>query len=728
MPFPTRLQKFFFVAREARHPDAMLSFKVFQVLNQPSQVLDMLGTFPGHCHVVSGTKKTSNLTSIDGCQLYVDRKDPDIYREFLARYAYDVAHGVRYYLVERNVDDVVVTNGNRDQHSYEKDPVVNLFFELDVQRLGADVPRNAYRGGSGCFWGSAEAWEAAGEAPLDVLRNDPAAARRWVLVWLRVIMSVLAQSFFKYPEADLPAGFVERHLDCVVCVPTGNPKGEGWQYGVHLHFPNIRLQLSKVILLQSILVSTLDGMVPPGPRENPWHERLDRSAYRALVGLRLPGSYKAERCAACGATPGKKRSSAAINCVACMDRGFKHVDRRYMPGYRVSCVGDPRPMPGSLEACAEGVRVAEEYQPELGFVNRIALFRRLMVLCSTKVGIVDGVTREWPPNFVGDSRVGALPRGKAPRRVRQADGSFAYELRPETGRVARSKVFADVPAVLHDTVIRHLVESAHALFGVPQWEGLAAPHHSQYHKQTTGHRTRPQTGKVFVIVKPPKLQYCPFKEGTHSHKTGYFEIYQAGLESVPDVECSFATVKGTAATRWVARIAYRCFCDKVPPGKGELKCSARFRFAEYDIAHERLLFEGHRDDPADTAFAFLDEPTTEDIMHVYETSTVGSRNSSDRKAAGRAALAATQSTASVRRLATQAVGPLPSSDDSSDALSCSTNASAATKPATFADLLYQSMGQVAAKAMQVRAAQTEAGAISKGGFAKRPRTSKRPPP
>jgi len=586
----------------------MLSFSRYLNSKDPNQirsrVLDLSGANCRYC--TSLTNGSNNIMCMDGGKLHINQTEPEVYKLFLDAYAEDVFNGLAYYMVEKNATVRVADSGQPLGFS-DEDPVVNLFLELDIQQMPITIPvSNAFMGGEHSFV-TREEWAAQPATPLDVLRSSAEARLEFVRAVVGIMFGVLARS---YCDQGTPlSDEVRAALWCVVADNEGPAKGDAWQAGFHLHFPEIRMRLSNITRLIHAMVHALQHHLPEGTRENLWTDRLDKTPYACGKGLRLIGSYKAKPCNTCGKTKSTKGENVCGNC---MNTRFTPQFRRYMPWVILECnfdAGDPRDLFRTRAQAQSRARVREMCASEIR--TNLGALKRLVRLCSTKVGIVDGKTDESPPGFVGDSTYVFLPSRVVLQRqvrpgkvvkVQKATSDAEYAIVEPPSKPPSNSMRVEVQPTSEVTAgLEALVAMLPVLFQCDAWATLAISPPRFFARRTPPGGSRAagtsDLTNIYVLLSLKKdrggaHRYCCNKAGYHSTSSVYFEV-----RPVQDVferllsSNMFSSTRDIGSRRPVAYVVQRCWSGKTPFGvSGSKSCRFFDRAVEYPLALEARIF------------------------------------------------------------------------------------------------------------------------------------------
>lgn len=557
-----------------------------------SYVGTLVQTKPEFFDIANLTSKVPlyNFTTFDGIKFFASRGSPEAYNLFLEEYAKDLLRGSKYYFIEQNTTRHVSSIERGEK--FEPDPIVRFFLEFDIQHGGGSKQTFPDPPSECCFF-TEQSWLEQGDTPWDKLRDNPQEQRRFINVVLGLIFGVIAQCFCQ--SGSEVSEQVRKALWCIVCTHFGEQKSEKWQCGVHLHFPDLYLRLSTFAFLREYIIRALNAHIPPGAKQTPWCNIVDKAPHDRGCGLRLVGSYKAEKCSKC----------AKLGfCTFCMNHRFLHKERRYLPDYavRTPLGSDPRTVPKSEEEAISYTEIFEEYHPKKGFdsnPNRRALFIRLIKQCSTKMGIFDPigigmntltkdnehlVMTERPQGFVGDSRYDLLMRSvksvdpnKMDQKRRSTKANATFVAMPMS--VEKQSMCSKLAPLEGDALeaVRELFENLHKIYECEAWEALR-PVHVDYYVDLNPKRTfaasqerkskalsnrRYGDRKVFVLVKcgntSSSNRYCKNKGDYHSANQIYFEIYPE--ESTPILKRGRC---GYSLTTMVYYMAQRCYSKKKP--------------------------------------------------------------------------------------------------------------------------------------------------------------------
>ena len=129
-------------------------------------------------------------------------------------------------------------------------------------------------------------------------------------VELRTLCQIVQRCAKKfYPRVDPQSPL----FTCVVCTAPPLPKLGGFKSGVHLHFPELRVEMQEAMLMRNMIIYELSqsNEVPcptlsnaaasnfaPSERIEAWNTAIDEAVY-VSSGLRLLGSLKLEDCPHC---------------------------------------------------------------------------------------------------------------------------------------------------------------------------------------------------------------------------------------------------------------------------------------------------------------------------------------------------------------------------------------------------------------------------------------------
>jgi hypothetical protein len=303
-------------------------------------------------------KKNATVLAMDGCSIYVA---PNKHREMLEAYAKDVCLSMQAYYTGLAASKVakVKTNVSKPrpksihdllQYKYRcqtfQDWSDDQFLHYALQVIPR-LPRFYLVEINGHQWTDIlRVWfeldiKSLNEANLLQLEADFAKPEGFVQTLIRHLIQFLRQCYPDHGE--------NMHISIIGLKRVGGlgqkVVGSGpnsdkmttiYTSGIHLHAPELFVTIKDLLNIRNNLVQYLDQAMPLQPYElynamdsqEPvqWSHLIDASPINPNKGLRLPGSFKCEKCPEC-----QNKSLKRATCCVCDMMGYLHIDKFYWP-------------------------------------------------------------------------------------------------------------------------------------------------------------------------------------------------------------------------------------------------------------------------------------------------------------------------------------------------------------------------------------------------------------